>query len=107
MKSVKHVSIDSLDIGDVLLVDTEDECLKMILERSEDDSLVLSHLAISNLDENEIETDRGHFMVSNIKVGEPIQGVTCPERRVDQTVEIGGVLTTKKVVLIEVYQDED
>jgi hypothetical protein len=106
MISCKRVDVDSLQLGAVLLVDTEDTCLKLIIDH--DVGLVPGRCVhISNLDENEIEESRGIFMITSITVGEPINGTIYPKQRRDGVVEIGGVLKTTPVKTIEVYQDEE
>jgi hypothetical protein len=106
MVSVQRADIDSLQIGTVLLVDTEEAYLKLIIDY--DIGVVDGRCVhISELDEDEIEEERGTFMISNVIVGEPIEGVLYPKPRADGVVEVGGILKTTKVKTIEVYQDED
>ena len=106
MISLKSIDIGKLELGAVLLVDTEDEQLKMVVEYNKG-PIDGRCLYISSLDKNEMEEDRGTFMVSKIVVGKPIDGILYPRRRADGIVELAGVLKTTPVRAIEVYQDKE
>jgi hypothetical protein len=109
MIPVQRVDIDALQLGAVLLVDTEDACLKLIVDY-DIGTIDGRCVHISDIKEGEelaVEEDRGTFMVSNIIVGEPIDGVVYPRQRNDGVVEVGGMLKTTPVKVIEVYQDEE
>ncbi len=106
MISVNRVNIEDLQIGAVLLVDTEDTCLKMVVDYNV--GIIEGRCVhVSNLDENEMEEERGTFMISNITIGEPVNGAVYPRQRDDGVVEVGGMLKTAAVTTIEVYQDEE
>ncbi len=106
MIPIQKVDIDILQLGAVLLVDTENTTLKLVVD--EDVGVLEGRCVhVSNLDENDIEEDRGTFMISTITVGESISGVLYPKKRNDGVIEIGGMLKTTPVKSIEVYQDEE
>jgi hypothetical protein len=102
MKSVNNIDISKLESDAVLLVDTQDEQLKMIVGHNKG-PINGRCLFVSSLDKNEIETERGIFMISNIIVGKPINGVLYPKERDDGIVELAGTLKTTEVKAIEVY----
>jgi hypothetical protein len=106
MVPVQRVDIGALQIGAVLLVDTEEAYLKLIVDY--DIGVVDGRCVhISEFDENEIEEDQGTYMISNIIVGKSIDGVVYPKQRDDGVVEVGGMLKTAPVTAIEVYQDAE
>ena len=106
MVNMQLANLELLPLGTVLLVDTEDACLKLIIDY--DIGVINGRcIHVSNLDEDEMEEDRGTFSIPTISVGEPMTGVLYPRQRSDGVIEIGGMLQTTPVKTIEVYQDEE
>lgn len=102
MLSVRHADITNLPTGTVLLVNTQDEYLKLVID--EDIGIFTGQcIHVSTLSESEEETDKGIFTIANITVGKPISGAAHPEKQEDGTIKVGAILKTTPVERIEVY----
>ena len=92
MKSVQHADIKLLPTGTVLLVDTEDDCFKLIIDHN--------NVFVSVLDsDTEEERCQGRCLLANIIVGEPL----IIESEEYATL---GMFKTSPVKAIEIYLDE-
>ena len=116
MISVTHADLDILTPGSVRLVDTENECLKLIIDESDND-ISTYVVQVSSLDESgdlTIEKEKGTHIIAHVKVGEPIEGYAVPEHK-EGSINTGekheyfmvhNVLKTAPVTKIEVYPYE-
>jgi hypothetical protein len=93
MKSVQRANVNTLQSGTVLLVDTEDNCFKLILDQG--------RVFISWVDsDTEIEKPHGMLTNRNLVVGEPFIGMSSKEG-------VFGTFETSPVKTIEIYEDVD
>lgn len=92
MKSVQYADVRLLPTGTVLLIDTEDECFKLIVGNTD------THISL--VDQNtEEEEPFGVVNLYNLVIGEPMIGI-------EYTFRAGTIFKTTPIKVIEIYSDE-
>ena len=106
METVRRANINDLQLGAVLLVDTQTEHFKMIIEETSG-TLNGRWVLVSVFDEEENETVKGLFLISQLCINKPITGIQYPSNNENGILEIGKGFTSTPVTLIEIYQDKE
>jgi hypothetical protein len=117
MKVMHKIEVETMAIGDVLLVSAKgkDEFTSRIMETEY--KLIAESLSPSEEDCKDlamvmyVETDNGEvllgkYMISAISVGKPILGISMPEKDKNGILRVNAKLKTKPVERIEFYDSD-
>jgi hypothetical protein len=102
MESLRRVDISELEVGTVILVDTEDGKSYKLITFEETEDFGVGNVLLSE-DTDEGETDAEKVVVSKLQIGKPMAIVTAPKRENVHGAFDMKSLQTEPITAIEVY----
>jgi hypothetical protein len=110
LSNYERLDMSEIPVGSVILADVDgNKTYKLVVGLDDDIMVGTKFCTVSRydtLEDAEDEEELGDFIISKLRVKDPISGLMLPARTSEESViKLGGALKTNAITRIEVYTD--